>query len=267
MSNSSDHRYDEIRKHWKTSAESAVDADGLKATARDPFLQEVVEVAMEKWIEKDTDLLDVGCGDGASTRRFAAIARKVVGADYIDRYVERAREESAGISNAVFAQGDILDLSGIVREFGQFGAVTTIRCLINLPDWAAQRKALEQIAEALRSGGLYLVSEGWQEGMDGLNLRRKKAGLVPIKVAEYNTMMTRTDFEAEINRHFDIVAYENCGFYMFMSRVVQPLFLAPDPPIHDHPLNRIGAELTVSGVASDEFVDCDYAGVYVLRRR
>ena len=267
MGDSSERRYEKIRSHWRRSAENPIDQDGLKPTARDPYLQEVVESSMEKWIRKDMRLLDIGCGDGASTRRFATRAGRAVGVDYIDKYIECAERDSRGVENVSFMVGSVLDLSYILERTGKFSAVTTIRCLINLVDWSTQCDAIKQIAGALEPGGLYLISEGWQEGIDGLNLRRQRAGLEPLGIAEFNTMISRLSFETEIDKYFEVVAYENCGFYLFMSRVVQPVVTAPEMPRHDHPVNAAGARLMRDRVASEAFVDCDYAGVYVLRRR
>jgi hypothetical protein len=103
--------------------------------------------------------------------------------------------------------------------------------------------------------------------MQGLNLRRERAGLPPIAVAEFNRLMMRADFEAEARRWFDIVAYDGAGLYLYLSRVAQPLLTAPEPPRHDHPLNRAAARLQAVSPGAVEFQDCDYAGVYVLRRK
>jgi 2-polyprenyl-3-methyl-5-hydroxy-6-metoxy-1,4-benzoquinol methylase len=262
-----DGRYGEIYSFWKNRAASPVDGDGLKPTARDLHLQEVVEAAIGKWLRSDMRLLDIGCGDGSSVSRFAANVQRAVGIDYIDQHIESAKTRGHGTDNVSFEVGSVLDLTGLVERHGLFGAITTIRCLINLADWPMQREAIKQIAACLEPGGLYLVSEGWQDGIDGLNVRRQRAGLERIEVAKYNTMINRREFEKEVSEYFEVVAYENLGFYLFMSRVWQPVFVAPMQPVHDHPINRTAARLTVAQTAPDAFLDCDYAGVYVLRRR
>ena len=68
------------------------------------------------------------------------------------------------------------------RTSGLFDSVTSIRCLINLSTAENQYRALGEIAACVRPGGLCLVSEGWADGMAGLNLLRRRAELPPITV-------------------------------------------------------------------------------------
>jgi hypothetical protein len=129
-----------------------------------------------------------------------------------------------------------------------------------------QKIAIGQIARCIRPGGLYLTSEGWQDGYEGLNLAREREGLAPMKMVDYNLLISRTEFERTVAADFEIEDYLSLGFYLFLSRVVQPKLVAPDAPRHDHPLNRAAAQLHRTNVGQ-AFRDCDYAGVYVLRRK
>jgi SAM-dependent methyltransferase len=258
----------EIEAYWRDAAGTETDADGLRPTARDPFLQECVEAVVEKNLSRSDRLLDAGCGDGASTLRFARAVRSAVGFDYIDAFVARAVDAARqqGIGNVRFRQASVLDLAALRRTEGAFDVAISIRCLINLPEAEQQARGIAEIASCLESGGRYLASEGWDDGMRGLNRLRVAAGLPEIKTVAYNLLMSRAGFEAEAAKHFEIVGYHSLGFYLFMSRVVQPLVVAPEAPRHDHRINQVAAHL--SGVLGrSEFRDCDYAGVYVLRRR
>src|SRR5205823_14164137 len=99
----------------------------------------------------------------------------------------------------------------------------------------------------------------------GLNRLRAAAGLPAIETVAYNLLLPRTEFEAAAAKHFEIEAYHSLGFYLFMSRVVQPLLVAPEAPRHDHRINQVAAQLS-RVLDRSAFRDCDYAGVYVLRR-
>ena len=258
----------EIEAYWAAAALAETDAEGLRPTARDPYLQQAVESAIEPHLSENDRLLDVGCGDGLSALRFARRVRAVVGIDYIEAFVTRASESAARaeVTNAKFQQASVLDLSAVRQAYGTFDAAVSIRCLINIPQWADQARGIAEIAACVRPGGRYLASEGWSEGMEGLNRTRQVVGLPPIKTVDYNLLLSRSVFEAEAAKSFEIEAYNSLGFYLFMSRVVQPLVVAPAPPRHDHPINRVAASL--GGVLNrSEFRDCDYAGVYVLRRK
>lgn len=259
---------DELQEFWRKSSEYERDSDGLRPTARDPYLQEVVEHAIEKRLLGRGRLLDIGCGDGLSTLRFAKLADQAVGVDYIENFVARSREnaQSEGDERTLFEVANVLDLSVVRAQFGQFDVVTTIRCLINLATWENQSAAIGEIASCVAPGGLWLVSEGWDEGLRGLNLRRARVGLPTIEVVEYNRMISRFNFELEVRKYFKLLDYDCAGFYLFMSRVFMPKFVAPEPPTHAHPINETALQIQKDMVSHKDFQDCDYAGVYVLRR-
>jgi len=149
---------EDIHSYWEDSAKTTRDKDGLKPTARDPFLQRVVEAAIEPWIKADASLLDVGCGDGDSTFRFLRKAQKALGVDYIESYVQRARRlaQDAGVLDIDFRQGDVLNL-GPALKAETFDVAITIRCLINLPSWKLQQQGIQEITNALKPGGLFIV--------------------------------------------------------------------------------------------------------------
>jgi 2-polyprenyl-3-methyl-5-hydroxy-6-metoxy-1,4-benzoquinol methylase len=259
---------DAVRRFWENASAEERDAQNLRPTARDPWLQQCVESTMETLLPSGASLLDVGCGDGASTLRFAKTAGRVYGVDFIERYVERARAAAAqaSVTNVRFSTADVRDLSSVRAQIGQVRVATSIRCLINLATPEDQERGIAEIARMVEPGGLYLASEGWTEGMAGLNARRTAVGLSPIRVAQYNLLMTRRFFEDTAARWFDVAGYHSLGLYLFLSRVLQPLYTAPAPAMHDHPINKAAARLQQTSDDSHEFLDCDYAGVYVLRR-
>jgi SAM-dependent methyltransferase len=259
----------EIQKYWSEAAKLSTDTQNLRPTARDPYLQVVVEASIERWLHAGAALLDIGCGDGLSTLRFSERVSRAVGVDFINEYVAKAKANAMAsrASNVEFEIGNILDLTDLRKRHGSSDIVTTIRCIINLPSWADQAHAIGEVAACVRSGGLYLASEGWEEGMIGLNLHRQRAGLEPIRVVEYNRMMPRARFEEECRKYFDVIGYISAGYYLYMSRVFQPCFVAPGAAQHSHPINKIAADLQIKCVVGEEFPDCDYAGVYILRRR
>ncbi len=94
-------KIEKIKEHWQNAARSPVDAGGLRPTARDPFLQDVIETAMERFLSPGAKLLDLGCGDGLSTLRFAKVVGQAWGVDYVADFVRMARVNAiaAGISN------------------------------------------------------------------------------------------------------------------------------------------------------------------------
>lgn len=258
----------EVQTFWETAAQASLDADGLRPTARDPYLQEALEGLIEKRLGGGR-LLDVGCGDGLSTLRFADRVDSVLGVEFVQRFVDMARQNARrqGKTDVRFEQGDVMDLAPVRERNGRFDVAVCLRVLINLATPQNQATGLREIAECLEPGGLLFISEGWVEGMEGINRRRLAMGLSDMGTAEYNILMPRAEFEAEATHHFTVEDYLPLGFYLFASRVLLPVHVAPEPPRHTDPLNRLACEFQLRGAVSNEFADCDYAGIYVLRRK
>lgn len=258
---------EEVQEFWQIAAKAPLDSDGLRPTARDPYLQEALETLIEERLPGGR-LIDVGCGDGLSTLRFAPRADSVVGVDFVQGFVDQAKRNASEQGRDVhFEQGDVMDLAPVRERHGRFDNAVCIRVLINLATPENQAKGLGEIAECIEPGGLLFISEGWQEGMDGINRRRLALGLPDMGKAEYNILMPRAEFEAEAERYFTIEEYLPLGFYLFTSRVLLPAYVAPEPPRHTHDLNRLACEFQLRGAVTGEFADCDYAGIYVLRRK
>lgn len=260
--------FEEIHRYWQDAADTPMDDQGLRPVARDPYLQQAVENAILPLLSREASVLDFGCGDGLSTVRFARSVRQVTGVDYIDRFVERARETArdANISNVSFLTGDVLNLQPVRDEVGPVDVAISIRCLINLNSWERQKQALDEISSCIKPGGLYLLSEGWTEGMNGLNTLREKASMDLIRTVDYNLLIDRDKFEQHILRNFKIEKYVGIGFYLLMSRILQPFISYPNPPRHDHPINKLAALLQTHCPDDGLFDEYDYAGVYVLRK-
>ena len=258
----------DVKEYWSSHGRKELGIESGTLKQRDIYLQEVIESEICKWLRLQDNLLDIGCGDGTSTLRFASQSQKVLGVDYVAERVRKASELriESGQLNIIFEEGDILDLSPIRERHGLFDTVVTIRCLINLPTWKLQEKGIEQIAGVVKPGGRYIASEGWAEGYEGMNMLRRRAGLQSLKLVEHNRYISRRRFEREISRKFRIIAYQGLGFYLFMSRLFQPVFVHPDSPRHDHDINQVSGELFQSGIGHEYFGECDYAGIYVLER-
>ena len=103
-------------------------------------------------------VLDMGCGPGSITiglARAVAPGGTVLGIDMEESQLTTARDlaKQEGVSNAVFAAGDITGMS-VGRE--EFDAVHLHRVLTHVPGTLA---ALEQARRALRPGGILFCRE------------------------------------------------------------------------------------------------------------
>jgi ubiquinone/menaquinone biosynthesis C-methylase UbiE len=260
-------RLEEARAWWRQAAEVDRDADGLSPCARDPYLQDCIEAAILPHIAPDHRVIDIGCGDGASSLKFAGRCASLLGVDYTEAYVRRARNaaQTQGVGNAEFLVGDAVNLVELHETRPPFDIAISIRCLINLGSTENQFRALREIAGCLKPGSLYLLSEGWQEGWDSLNAMRRELGLPEMSLVTHNLLLNRHDFEREASKYFKVIGFHSLGTYLMISRLLQPAFVAPEQPRHRHELNRFACEIAKLR-RSKEFSDIDFAGVYVLRR-
>lgn len=255
--------YEEIKNFWVESGKKELDKDGLKPTARDPYLQMLNEHYVANRLDSRAFVLDMGCGEGTSSIRFANRVEKLVGVDYSETLIQQAMQKK--LTNTEFQQGDVLEMANMFPEEA-FDAVVSIRCLINLPDEAQQYQALENIFRVLKTGGTLFLSEGYQAGWDGLNLHRQRNDLDVMHVVGYNRLFENLKLERFLQEVGDVIEFIGFGEYLYGSRVTHPL-LAGGAVRHDSQINKIFAELQLKNISSRNYAECDYAGVYVVKKR
>ncbi len=96
-------------------------------------------------------LLDVGCGDGFWTARFARHAREVVGMDIDERMIAYARAHHSR-RNLRFERGSALNLA---YEDGSFDRVVAVSAVEHFPD---SRASLKEMTRVLKPGGIVALS-------------------------------------------------------------------------------------------------------------
>ena len=85
------------------------------------------------YLEPETRILEVGCGNGFSTERFRELVDHVDAIDYAENMIERAREARRRANNR-FIHDNILEPQ---RLGSDYDAVVCVRVLINLHDFDA----------------------------------------------------------------------------------------------------------------------------------
>jgi ubiquinone/menaquinone biosynthesis C-methylase UbiE len=257
---------EQIKQHWE-SAGTEFPADALiTPTSRDPYLGQLEEQNVLRWLKREHVVLELGCGDGSHTVKYAGQVQSVSALDLVEAFVNLARRRAAsqGIRNIDFTTGSVLELE---KHYGnkQYDCVITQRCLINLPGWSHQEEALRQACNLLRRGGLFLITEGFQDELDNLNAVREKFGQ-PAITCSYNRNFRHGEFEDFTHRHFEVVERKHYGEYLFLSRVFHPLAVLPDQPKHDSRLNRTAMQVAQS-VPMPDLERFSYNLFYVLRKR
>jgi SAM-dependent methyltransferase len=260
--------FERIREHWRQVAEAVDPADLAHApTSSDPHMRDLELHAILPRLRPGDRVLDVGCGTGLSAFQFAARCQRVLAVDYAEALIEKARAAQAhrgGPPNLEFRVASLLGEEPLPP--GPFDVVVSQRCLINLPHWEAQRQALGRIARLLAPGGRLLMVEGVLEPLERLNALRTAVGLEPIKVVWYNCFFQEAQLEAELRRYFTITAAEGLGLYLYLTRILHPLIVAPEAPRHDSPINAVARRL-VEATPGDPFADLGYNRLYVCTRR
>lgn len=129
------------------------DVEGFLDGASSLYPMEREELAAV--VDADTTLLHPMCHFGLDTLSWARECREAVGVDFSPAAVAKARDlaSQAGIENAAFVEGDVLDLA-LDREFDV--VFTTFGVLGWLDDLDALATT---VADHLRPGGTYYLAD------------------------------------------------------------------------------------------------------------
>lgn len=226
-----------IKDYWENRA-SDTESDEAIITLPDRN-QRALEISVVlKYLSRHQDVLDIGCGNGFSTNVFSSVSRRVIGIDYSEKMIDRARSVYGGIGNISFMVRDVLDLNSIEETFD---VAISQRCLINIPSWELQQRAILNIAGILKPGGVFLLQEGSLQGRENLNQTRQIFGLERMPIVDYNLDFDEGKLWPFVRQHFDIIDIRRFGHYDFISRVIHPLMVSPEQPRYDSKINEIGA--------------------------
>lgn len=235
----------DIRAFWNSRA-----GLGQWAGTRDVTAKQLEIEAIASYVRDGMRVLDFGCGNGITAMELARrYDVNVTGIDFAEQMVAAATE---------LAQGQ--ELKGVVRfqtgnvedpaPLGKFDVIYTERVLINLPDWPAQRQALARILDLLGDGGLYLMCENSQDGLDKVNALRDRVGLPAITPPWHNHYLRDDELSGFTHPG---VKLEGINFYSstyyFLSRVVNAWLAAQDgkEPEYEAPINQLALELPPLG--------------------
>jgi ubiquinone/menaquinone biosynthesis C-methylase UbiE len=226
------------------------DTKQLYATSRDFHLREL-EIGFLLEHLQAGKVLDLGCGNGYT---LLSLARNV-GADYLGiDFSSKMVEGAADLIDRFKAELKCVptfvhsDVRKLLLADSTFDCVISERCLLNLPSKDDQFQTIREVYRVLKSGGVYLMVEGTEDGLERLNQVRAPMGLEPIPtVAPDNVSALKFrehDLEDFLQPLFNVEKKHYFGLYYLISRVVHPLLVAPEQPKFDNPINAIARKLT-----------------------
>jgi SAM-dependent methyltransferase len=234
-----------VRAFWNSRA-----GLGQWAGTRDVTAKELEIEAIARYVRDGMRILDFGCGNGMTAielaRRYEV---EVTGVDFAEQMVAAA----TGLAEGQQLQGRVNFQVGNVQDpgrLGQFDLIYTERVLINLPDWPAQRDALGRILDLLNEGGLYVMCENSQDGLDKINSLREQVDL-PAIIPPWHNRYLRDEELGQFT--YPGIKLEGMEFYSstyyFLSRVVNAWLANQEgrEPEYEAPINHLALKLPPIG--------------------
>ncbi|MGG0454696.1 methyltransferase [Bacillus mycoides] len=138
---SAEKKWDNNAEFWNQNSQEMWDS-GSRSTII-PFF--------EQYVEKEVQVLDVGCGDGYGTYKLSLTGYKAVGVDLSEVMIQKGKERGEGPSLS-FIKGD---LSSLPFENEKFEAIMAINSL----EWTEEPlRALNEIKRVLKKDGYACVA-------------------------------------------------------------------------------------------------------------
>jgi len=224
------------------------DATDRYATSRDYNMRELEIQGIGQGLPQG-DILDLGCGNGYTLIALSKThpGRRMVGVDYSENLIKGAKllAEKEGATQPIeWVCADAITYVKNLPDKSVDGVITE-RFLINMPDDGVQRAIIRDIHRVLRPGGRLMMCEGSMEGFRGLNDLRVAVGLDPILERSADNPAAIRFEDKEIERFvteeagFRLLGKFGMSLYFTISRVLNPLLVAPQQPKFDAPINDL----------------------------
>jgi len=200
--------------------------DTAESTIKDKRIRNLEKTALIKHLCDGKKIIELGCGNGFVSEIVAdKFNVDLTGIDLSREMITIAKKRGCKNSHSKlsFKVKNILNID----EKSKYDIAYSIRCLQNIPSWELQKKALFNVANMLKPGGVYIMIESFNSGLNKLNLARKELDLPAIKEPWHNNYFDQ-DRVCESMTEFNLdLILEDCflsGFF-FGSRVIYPVLL------------------------------------------
>jgi ubiquinone/menaquinone biosynthesis C-methylase UbiE len=239
-------KQEKIKEYWDEQA--VMHKDQCEATTPDQVYKELEIRNILKYIPDNASVLDIGCGNGFSTIKFAEERNiSILGIDYSEnmiKYAEDNLKNKPELSERVsFKVVDVLELSNKIQD--NFDVMITERCLINLTSFEKQQEAIKQIHSLLAEKGKFIMCENTVQGMEKINSLRRDVGLYEIKIRWHNLYFDENELHPFLKEFFNIEEINPFASTYYIASRVFNAKLTPEnqEPSFDSPINKISLEL------------------------
>jgi len=216
--------YDSVAEIDKGSASSTMSNNFIRSSETNFIIDQIrLYLNKQQLTDNDVSLLDVGCGNGYTLDTLSSIFKfKFHGIELTDslRKIANDKLNPQGIE---VSKGDIRNNEDLANK--KYQVLLCQRVLINLLDKNDQHKALDNLISLVKTGGLLIFIECFNDSMNNLNILREGFSLEPIEPSHHNLYLPNDIFNNKRMAIFDDTQENFLSIHYFISRVLHPLYL------------------------------------------
>lgn len=167
-------------------------------------------------------VLDAGCGNGYLSRQLAKTAKKVVGVDFTEGLIDRAKQRSLSFTNIEYTVGNVEKLSFSENTFD------TVLCNMVLMDLENIESAVFELARVAKKGATIVISTQhpcFENAHKDFPLHDKQGNEIGRVITDYFTPGLVVDkYEGFPHYHWTLAQYLNAfsSNQLFLEETREP---------------------------------------------
>lgn len=251
-----------VKKFWHDRAENYNDYSTVSATYDDIHRRELENYYINTLLpDHGYSLLDVGCGTGYGTKKFANRFEKVKGIDFASGMIERAKKENPHI-NIKYEVSDIVKMDTSEK----YDFIISQRVIQNIPTVSDQHTAIKNIHDSLNPNGYYIFCECIADTRDAISNLRMKLGLDPLPDLHFNFEFNYKETKEFLSKYFTIEEDINLGLYDFISKVIYPASCYPNGPKFNSNVNSMISKMMMENKEYTKYFN-EFCKTFLLKLR
>jgi len=232
---------DHIKEFWEKQGKKF--GASYEASWGDYYMIELEIETIGKYIKPNKTVLDVGCGNGYSTRRQAKKnpTCTFTGVDYCSVLISEAMKADIETAYSDFWEADAKSL---FYKDETFDVVYTTRTIINLATWEEQKQAINECIRVTKPGGTVVLSEAFWEPLQLLNAMRALRNLNPLLMHDFNRYLILSQVQDYLQDRVSSFTIDDfSSVYYLGTRFLREQIIAPWTDDFKNPLNTAFYEL------------------------